>query len=70
MAPPSIYPETGRRFKWIKGPLGPQNSLVVCSFEELKWLLAQSIHRNKWVLGELFESSRLEAEGDLELLRG
>jgi hypothetical protein len=70
MAPPSVHPETGQRLEWVVGPVGPRNCLVVHSLEELKQLLTQSIHRSKWVVEELFETSRLEAKGDMELLQG
>jgi hypothetical protein len=42
----------------------------VHSLEELKQLLLQSIHRSKWVVEELFETSKLEAKGDMKLLQG
>jgi hypothetical protein len=70
MAPPSVHPETGRRLEWVVGPLEPSSCLVVHSLEELRQLLDQSIRRCKWVIEELFETSRLEAGGDGGLLQG
>jgi energy-coupling factor transporter ATP-binding protein EcfA2 len=70
MAPPSVHPETGQRLEWVVGPVGARNCLVVHSLGELKQLLAQSIHRSRWVVEELFETSRLEAKGDMEVLQG
>jgi hypothetical protein len=69
MAPPSTHPDTGVALTWIVPPKPAEETLLVHSLADLKSLLEQSITRNKWVLEELFETSKAEAESDATLLR-
>jgi len=61
MAPPSKHPETGKRLEWVVGPKPPGETLIIHSFDEFKRLMEESVGA-KWVLEELFESSRVRAE--------
>ncbi|MEM1725500.1 MAG: bifunctional DNA primase/polymerase, partial [Candidatus Bathyarchaeia archaeon] len=62
MAPPSKHPDTGKILEWVVPPKPPEETLVIHSLEEFKTLLSASITRNKWVLEELFETTKTIAE--------
>jgi len=68
MAPPSRHPDTGEALVWVVPPKPPQEALVVHSLDELKALMDRSITRARWVFEELFETSKVEAGFDAELL--
>jgi len=68
MAPPSLHPDTGAVLAWINPPKPPEKALIIHSVEELKALMEKSVTHSRWVLEELFETSRAEAQNDVELL--
>jgi len=70
MAPPSRHPDTGEILRWIVPPKPPEESLVIHSMDELREIMEKSVTRSRWVLEELFETSKIEAGHNTELLNG
>ena len=68
MAPPSHHPDTGEVLAWTNPPKPPEEALTIHSLDELKVLMEKSITRSRWVLEELFETSKVEAQYDTKLL--